>query len=56
MADQQGHPLPPLFSWSAGMVMHVLKGDPILWDLEHVWVDGPGTAYLFFYHKPGTGA
>ena len=33
------------------MVLHVLKGDPMLWDLEHVQVDGPGTAYLFFYDK-----
>ena len=33
------------------MVMHVLKSDPVLWELEHVQVDGPGTAYLFFYDK-----
>ena len=31
--------------------MHVLKGDPTLKDLEHVQVDGPGTAYLFFFEK-----
>ena len=35
------------------MVMHVLKSDPVLWELEHVQVDGPGTAYLFFYDKQG---
>ena len=35
------------------MVLHILKGDPTLRDLEHVQVDGPGTAYLFFYDKQG---
>ena len=35
------------------MVLHVLKGDPTLWNLEHVQVDGPGTTYLFFYDKQG---
>ena len=35
------------------MVLHVLKGVPTLQDLEHVQVDGPGTAYLFFYDKQG---
>ena len=35
------------------MVMHVLKSDPVLSKLEHVQVDGPGTAYLFFYDKQG---
>ena len=33
--------------------MHVLKSDPVLWELEHVQVDGLGTAYLFFYDKQG---
>ena len=33
--------------------MHVLKSDPVLWELEHVQVDGPGTAHLFFYDKQG---
>ena len=33
--------------------MHVLKSNPVLWELEHVQVDGPGTAYLFFYDKQG---
>ena len=28
MADHQGCPCPPAFSWNTGMVMHVLKGDP----------------------------
>ena len=27
------------------------EGDPALQDPEHVQVDGPGTAYLFFYDK-----
>ena len=35
------------------MVMHILKSDPDLRELEHVQVDGPGTAYLFFYDKQG---
>ena len=33
--------------------MHVLKSDLVLWELEQVQVDGPGTAYLFFYDKQG---
>ena len=33
--------------------MHILKGDPALRNLEHVLVEGPGTAYLFFYDKQG---
>ena len=53
MANRPGRPHPPTFSWKAGMVMHVLKSDPVLWELEHVQVDGPGTAYLFFYDKQG---
>ena len=42
-----------MFSWNVGMVMHVLKNDPVLRELEHMQVDGPGTAYLFFYDKQG---
>ena len=53
MADHPGQPHPPAFSWNTGMVMHVLKSDPVLWELEHVQVDGPSTAYLFFYDKQG---
>ena len=53
MADRPGRPHPPAFSWNAGMVMHILKSNPVLWELEHVQVDGPGTAYLFFYDKQG---
>ena len=53
MADHPGQPRPPTFSWNAGMVMHVLKSDLVLRELEHVQVDGPGTAYLFFYDKQG---
>ena len=51
MADCLGHPRPPAFSWNVGMVMHVLKGDPALRDLEHIQVDDPGTADLFFFDK-----
>ena len=53
MAEHPGRPHPPTFSWNTGMVMHVLKSDPVLRELEHVQVDGPGTAYLFFYDKKG---
>ena len=42
-----------MFSWNAGIVLHVLKEDPMLRDLEHVQVDGPGMAYLFSYDKQG---
>ena len=35
------------------MVLHILKRDPALRDLEHVQVDGLDTAYLFFYDKQG---
>ena len=51
MADDPGQPHPPAFSWNAGMVMRILKNDPVLRELEHMQVDGPGTAYLFFYDK-----
>ena len=53
MADHPGRPHPPVFSWNVGMVMHVLKSDPVLRELEHVQVDGLGTAYLLFYDKQG---
>ena len=53
MADHPGQPHPPAFSWNTGMVMHILKSDLVLRELEHVQVDGPGTAYLFFYDKQG---
>ena len=53
MADHPGWPCPPAFSWNTGMVMHVLKSDPVLSELEHVQVDGLGTAYLLFYDKQG---
>ena len=35
------------------MIMHVLKSNLVLRELEHVQVDGPGTVYLFFYDKQG---
>ena len=53
MADCPGQPCPPMFSWNVGMVMHVLKRDLVLRELEHVQVDGLGIAYLFFYDKQG---
>ena len=53
MADCPGQPRPPAFSWNVGMVKHILKSNPVLRELEHVWVDGLGTAYLFFYDKQG---
>ena len=51
MADHPGHSRLPMFSWNVGMVLHILKGDPTLRDLEHVQVDSPGMAYLFFFDK-----
>ena len=53
MADRLGRLRPPVFSWNSDMVLHVLKRDPALRDLEHVHVDGPSTAYLFFHDKQG---
>ena len=53
MANQPGWPRPSVFEENTGMVMHILKNDPVLRELEHVQVDGPGTAYLFFYDKQG---
>ena len=52
-ADHPGRPHPPMFSWNIGMVMHILKSDPVLRELEHMQVDGLGSAYLFFYDKQG---
>ena len=48
MVDWPGQLHPPAFSWNAGMVLHVLKSDPALRELEHVQVDGPGIEYLFY--------
>ena len=53
MADQPGRQRPPAYSWNGGLVRHVLKGNPALKDLEHMQVDGPGLAYLFFYDQHG---
>ena len=53
MADRPGRPHPPAFSWNAGMVMHILKSDLVLRELEHMQVDSLRTAYLFFYDKQG---
>ena len=43
----------PAFSWNGGMVNHILKSDPALWDLEHVQADSQGVTYLFFYDRLG---
>ena len=53
MVDQPGQPCPPSYSWNTGMVVHVLKTDPVLRELEHVQVEAPSTAYLFFYDRHG---
>ena len=53
MADCPGQPHPPAFQENAGMVMHVLKSELVLRELEHMQVDGLGTAYLFYYEKQG---
>ena len=53
MVDRPGPPRPPMFSWNTGMVLHVLKSDPTLRDLEHIQVDGPRTAYTFIFNKQG---
>ena len=53
MADRPGRLRPPAYSWNGGLVRHALKGDPTLRDLEHMQVDSPGLAYLFFYDRHG---
>ena len=53
MVDQPGRLCPPAFSWNGGMVQHVLKSDPALRELEHIQVNSPGLAYLFFYDRHG---
>ena len=53
MAKCSGHPHPPAFSWNPGMVLHVLKSDSTLRDLEHIQVDGHRMAFLFFFNKQG---
>ena len=42
MVDQPSQLHPLALSWNVGMVLHVLKNDPALRELEHVQVDGPG--------------
>ena len=54
MADWPRRPHPPAFSWNGGIVLHVLKSDPALRELEHIQVDSPGLASLFFYDKHGS--
>ena len=53
MADRPGQQCPPSYLWNVGMVVHVLKTDPELRELEYVQVEAPGTAYLFFYDRHG---
>ena len=53
MADWPGRLCPPFYWWSTGMVVHVLKTDPVLRELEYVQVEAPGTMYLFFYDRHG---
>ena len=53
MVDWPGRLCPPAFSWNAGMVLYVLKSDLALRELEHIQVDSPGLAYLFFYDRHG---
>ena len=53
MADQPGRPHPLAFSWNVGMVLHVLKRDLALRELEHIQVNSSGLAYLFFYDRHG---
>ena len=53
MADQPSRLCPPAFSWNAGMVLHVLKSDLALRELEHIQVDNPGLGYVFFYERHG---
>ena len=53
MVDRPGRPCLPAFSWNGGMVQCVLKSDPALRELEHIQVDSPGLAYLFFYDRHG---
>ena len=36
MADHPGWPHPLVFSWNTGMVMHILKNDPVLRELVHL--------------------
>ena len=53
MVDRPGGLHPPAFSWNRDMVQHVLKSDPALRELEHIQVNSPGLAYLFFYDRHG---
>ena len=53
MADCPDWPHHSAFSWNMGMVMHILKSNPVLRELELMQADGSGTAYLFFYDKQG---
>ena len=49
MADCPGQPHPPAISWNVGMLMHILKCDPVLRELEHVQVGSP--VYQEFYNR-----
>ena len=51
MVDQPSRPHPTAFSWNVGMVLHVLKSDPALRELEHIQVNSHGLVFLFFYDR-----
>ena len=53
MVDWSDRLHPPAFSWNAGIVLHVLKSDLPLRELEHIKVNSPGLAYLFCYKRHG---
>ena len=53
MADRPGWLRPPSYLWNVGLVVHVLKTDPVLRELEYVQVEAPRTAYLFFHDRHG---
>ena len=55
MVDHPGRPHPPTFSWNAGIVMYVLKSNPVLRELEHMQVDGPWTVCSFMTSRAHQG-
>ena len=56
MADCPGWPHPSAFSWDAGMVMHILKSDPVLRELEHVQVAARALPICSFMTSRAVGA
>ena len=53
MADCPGHPWPPAFSRSAGMVMYILKGDAAWRDLKHIQSGWPWHGLLVLLWQAG---